>query len=130
MTKQRAPFMPVTPDFDDDQLERLAADKGVGELVKPAEVQTRAGEAASPSSPPVQTPRPKVEPQSHMPGATPRDRMKTLNLELPDYVWTDLKIRAAHAQTSVRHIVMMALRANGIMIAEADMVEDGRRLRT
>lgn len=56
--------------------------------------------------------------------------MKTVNLELPDYVWTDLKIRAAHEQTSVRHIVMAALQGHGVTIAEVDMIEDGRRLRS
>jgi hypothetical protein len=45
-------------------------------------------------------------------------------------VWTELKIRAAHKQTSVKHIVMTALKADGITIAEADMIEDGRRIRT
>lgn len=55
--------------------------------------------------------------------------MKTVNLELPDYVWSDLKIRAAHQQTSVRHIVMTALKGHGIAIAEVDMIEHGRRVR-
>ena len=43
MKQQRAPFMPVTPDIDDDRLERLAAEKGVGSLVKP--VANGAGES-------------------------------------------------------------------------------------
>ena len=55
--------------------------------------------------------------------------MKTVNLELPDYVWTELKIRSAHRQTSVRHIIMTALKGDGISIADVDMVEDGRRAR-
>ena len=55
--------------------------------------------------------------------------MKSVNIDLPDYVWIDLKIRAARLQTSVRHIVMTALKADGIQIAEIDLVEDGRRLR-
>lgn len=132
MTKQRAPFMHVTPDVDDSELERLAAEKGVGALVKPSEQTPRAGEGSSTPEKPIPQPAVRERKMIANPatGATPRDRMKTVNLELPDYVWTDLKIRAAHAQTSVRHIVMMALKANGIMIAEADMVEDGRKLRS
>lgn len=55
--------------------------------------------------------------------------MKSLNIELPDYTWTDLKIRAAREQVSVRHIIMSALKEQGIEISEADMIEDGRRLR-
>ena len=60
---------------------------------------------------------------------TPRSKMKTLNLDVPDYLSTDLKIRAAHNQTSVRHVVMIALIKDGFVIKDADMIEDGRRLR-
>lgn len=133
MTKQRAPFMPVTPDIDDDQLERLAHDKGVGAMVRPASQQSSTeapvGQGAQPPvSPPA---KPKVAKASASAAtATPRSEMKTVNLELPAYVWTDLKIRAAHKQTSVRHIVMAALKAHGVEIADVDMIEDGRRLRT
>ena len=130
MTKQRAPFIPM--EIDDDDIEKLAAAKGVATMVRPAApvphatpavptAAEREGEAQS---------SPKPDQPAVRPGATPRNRMKAINLELPDYVWTDLKIRAAHAQTSVRHIIMKALRANGVTIAEVDMVEDGRRLRT
>lgn len=33
--KERAPFLPITVDIDDDALERLAQKKGVAEMVKP-----------------------------------------------------------------------------------------------
>ena len=55
--------------------------------------------------------------------------MKSLNLELPAYVWTELKIRAAQRQTSLKHVVMSALVKDGVTILEADMIEDGRRIR-
>ena len=126
MKTQRAPFLPVTDDIDDDKLERLAHDKGVGSLVKPFVHQNRAGEGPNSAVPPDPGAIGAEEPAA---AATPRSRMKTVNLELPDYVWTDLKIRAAHKQTSVRHIVMTALRREGIAIADVDMVEDGRRVR-
>lgn len=138
MKSQRTPFMPVTPDIDDDELERLARDKGVGAMVKatdPApQPEARAGQGAMPAAPRTaalvtrSTPRAEAKPPESEP--TPRSRMKTVNLELPDCVWTDLKIRAAHAQTSVRHIVMAALLGHGVTIAEVDMIEDGRRLRS
>ncbi len=60
--------------------------------------------------------------------ATPRSQMKTVNREVPDYVWTELKIRVARSQVSVRHVVMSALIKDGITIKDADMIEDGRRL--
>lgn len=122
MTKEREPFMPLDPDIDDARLEQLAETKGVAKLVKP--VANGAGEAA----PKRQADTPvKVETVADV--ATPRARMKTINLELPDYVWTDLKIRAAKEQVSLRHIVMTALVAYGVEIAESDMIQDGRRLR-
>lgn len=132
MKSTRAPFMPVSPDIDDQRLERLAEEKGVGTLVKASANANRGGEAApivaAPATQTVQS-----EPESGVAetadAPTPRSQMKALNLELPVSVWTELKIRAAHKQTSVRHIVMCALREQGIAIAEVDMVEDGRRLR-
>lgn len=119
MRTQRAPFMPVTPDIDDDRLERLAREKGVGAMVKPAKEPARAGEGAA-----------AAEPERPAPAdATPRSEMKSLNLELPVYVWTELKIRAAQQQSSLKHVVMTALLKDGITIRDADMIEDGRRLR-
>jgi hypothetical protein len=102
----------VSSDLD-DRLERLAQDKGVGAFVTPPAVSDRSGEGAKPAADEV----------------SPRGRRKSLNLELPDYVWTELKIRAARNETSVRHIVMTALLGEGITIEDADMIEDGRRLR-
>jgi hypothetical protein len=128
--KQRAPFHSVTADVDDARLERLATDKGVGALVRPA--PERAGEGAPPRiTVPVANAKPptKAEAVETAAVATPRSEMKSVNIELPVSVWTELKIRAARQQTSVRHIIMTLLRNDGIDINDADMVEDGRRLR-
>lgn len=121
MKQQRAPFQPVSADVDDHKLERLAAEKGVGSLVKT--VANGAGEMAK-SVKPETAPVPAASSD-----ATPRSQMKTVNLEVPDYVWTELKIRAARGQVSVRHVVMSALIKDGITIKDADLIEDGRRLR-
>jgi len=40
-----------------------------------------------------------------------------------------IKTRAAQQMVSVRHIIMAALRASGLEMKDADMIEDGRRLR-
>lgn len=133
MKSQRAPFLPVVGDIDDDKLEQLARDKGVGSLVKTTTNQNKAGQGAAAEKPAqvdVGVEAAAGPDAIDASAATPRSRMKTVNLELPDYVWTELKIRAAHKQTSVKHIVMTALKADGITIAEADMIEDGRRIRT
>ena len=61
--------------------------------------------------------------------ATPRSRMKSLKIELPDYAWIELKKRTAEDMVSLRFFIMDALRAKGISINPADMIEDGRRFR-
>lgn len=123
-TSHRPAFLPLESDLD-GELEQLARAKGVGTFARPAPVEPGAGPSAD-----LTPPAPDTEDQTGQAGQpTPRSRMKTLNLELPDYAWTEIKIRAVHRQTSLRHVVMEALVADGITIAEADMVEDGRRLR-
>ena len=60
-----------------------------------------------------------------------RDRrsIQRIPVELPDYVVDDVKRRALDGHCSARHIIMKALRAYGLHIADEDMPEDGRRLR-
>ena len=55
--------------------------------------------------------------------------MHKINFEAPDYLSTELKIDVARKQTSVRHVIMMALKKAGFTIKDIDMIEDGRRLR-
>lgn len=76
--------------IDDEQLERLAHEKGVGSLVEPTANKNRAGEGA-PVAPGITGSQ--IDAGGMPSASTPRSRMKTVNLELPDYVWTDLKIR-------------------------------------
>ncbi len=113
MRKERKEFVPITPDID-ERLDRLADAKGVPKLVHPDVASD--GKAAAP----VQAPPAPAE---------ARPRMKSVTLDLPDYVWSELKIRAVQDESSLRHIVMTALKEFGITIKDADMVQDGRRLR-
>ena len=123
MKTERVPFVPLRNDIDDDRIERLAREKGVGTFDLP-EREEQGASVARPTVAP--TPKSVIDEGS---GATPRSRMKTVNLELPDYVWTELKIQAVQQQTSLRHVVMTALKVAGHRISDVDMVEDGRRLR-
>lgn len=87
--------MPIVQDIDDDKLEKLAQEKGVPALVKAPSISTEAEAASNPvgqgARPKPASRKPKEEAAPSEP--TPRSRMKSINLELPDYVWTDLKIR-------------------------------------
>jgi hypothetical protein len=112
----------------DARLEAKAAEKGIPTLVTPR------AEPSKPEEPLilVQHAAPSPRRQGREPErgqSTPRSRMKGLKIELPDYVWIALKIQAAEEMVSLRHLIMTALRAQGISINDADMVEDGRRLR-
>lgn len=120
----RPAFLPLDPEID-ASLEQLARAKGVGRLERPAVEEKGAQQTVI-----TESPEPENSDTSGLDSqATPRSRMKSLNLELPDYAWTEIKIRAAQRQTSLRHVVMAALVADGITISDADMIEDGRRLR-
>jgi hypothetical protein len=99
----------------DQRLEAKAAEKGIPTLVTP--------EAAAPAVVAGKRSRAGGAAQS-----TPRARMKKLGVEEPDYAWIAVKTRAAREMVSVRHVIMSALRAQGIEIKDADMSEEGRRL--
>lgn len=60
---------------------------------------------------------------------TAKTRMRPLNVDIPDYLWLELKIRSAQKNVCVRNLVLSALKRAGFSIADADMAEDGRRLR-
>ena len=124
----RPAFQSIELDTIDARLEAKAAEKGI-----PTLVQTRVEPPADitpqdvPAVPAIQAPRKtgKGVPKE----ATPRSRMKPLKVELPDYAWIELKKQVAEDMVSLRYFVLDALRAKGIRINEADLVEDGRRFR-
>jgi hypothetical protein len=114
MKTERKPFMPLDPEIVDDQLEQLAATKGVGKLEKPAQPSGE-GEGV------ITAPR-----QVERAGTHASEKCK-IHIEAPDYLGTALKIQAATTKTSVRHIILKALKDAGFEIRDADMFEDGRR---
>jgi hypothetical protein len=119
-------FQSVELDLVDKRLEAQAAEKGIPTLVSPAmqaleQTQSEA-RATEPSPKPAKKAAPAARPSQ-------RDRMVSLNVEVPAYVWIELKTRAAQEMMSVKHFTLRALREQGIEVREADMVEDGRRMR-
>ena len=124
--RPRPAFQSVELDPIDARLEARAAEKGIPTLVTPkAEEGARA--PSVPPEPVAPVSRNAARTASRQ--ATPRSRMRGLKIELPDYVWVALKKRAAEEMVSLRHVIMTALRDKGISINDADMFEDGRRLR-
>lgn len=115
MSNQRKPFLALDADIDDTRLERLAEEKGVATMVKSA---SGAGEGATKVAAAL------ADPDSI---PTPRSQMKNFSIEIPEYVWKALKLRSVHRGITVKHVIMTALRGDGLEIRNADMIEDGRR---
>ena len=113
MQKERKSFMPLTPDFD-DRLDRLADAKGVPKLVTPHDPGTGKGTGTKPTT---------VASEA----SVTRAPSVRLNLEIPDYLLVELKIKAATEKSTARHLVLSALQHAGYRIDGADMAQDGRR---
>ena len=58
-----------------------------------------------------------------------RAGLEKLTIEVPWYLADAVKRAALDKRTTVRHLVMLALKKDGFQIAAADLVADGRRTR-
>jgi len=96
-------------DVDDEALDQLSGMMGVPSLVRAKPL---------PASP-VETEKSDQELR----------QTEKLTIVIPGYLMDALRLGAASERTTVRHLVMSALRAYGYDIAEEDMVSDGRRAR-
>jgi hypothetical protein len=121
-TKPLPSFRPIGAplDVDDAALDRVGDKLGVPTLVKPA--PARASQAAlRREAPPAESPARDAAPV--------RAALEKLTIELPTYLTDAMKREALDKRTTVRHVVMLALQANGFEIAAADLVPDARRTR-
>lgn len=111
--KRRLPFRSIGDalDIDDAALDAVNARLGVPQMVRPVADTPRKLE---PSTPAIEQARPAPE---------------KLTVELPGYLMDTLRITAAERRTSIRHVIMLALKTGGFAIADADLVPDGRRTR-
>mgnify|MGYP000915254231 CR=1 FL=1 len=105
-------FRPIAAplDVDDAALDRINASLGVPTLTKPVANRRQPDELA-PAVPDVRTP------------------LEKLTVEIPSYVMDAVKRAALDRRTTVRHVILTALKAEGFEVAEADLVPDGRRRR-
>lgn len=114
MSEKQTRFRPIaTPlDVDDAALDRVNSQLGVPTLTKPLGQSAPAGVKAPP-----------------LPAAPEHAPLEKLTIELPSYVADALRREAAANRTTARHIVMLALRKNGFLVEDSDLVPDGRRSR-
>ncbi len=114
MTTSAHDFKPVEIDELDQKLNETAARKRIPTM-KSTEIVDP--ETNGSTDVPMAASRPLTAPR------------KPLSIEVPDYLATELKIKAARQSVTVRHLVLTALVAAGYDIEAVDMDEDGRRLR-
>jgi hypothetical protein len=153
MTNTKKPFLPITNDIDDMVIERMAQAKGVPTLSvgaeserprniarrEPADVPQAAmsagwesaekgrGDALVPAA--VAADMADVARSEPSSGPNARARVTYVRAGIPDYAHKELALRQIHENVTLNYLILQGLRAIGITIAEADMVEDGRRLR-
>jgi hypothetical protein len=116
MTTERKPYPSFTDDeIDEATLDRIAHDKRIGTMVmpKPASREGASRKAALPAAPDALP--------DHLP--TPRSGMRNVNTEMPEYLGTELKVRAAQDRTSIRFLIMNALSKDGFDVRPADLEE-------
>jgi hypothetical protein len=100
-------------DVDDAALDRVNTELGVPTLTRPV-ANSGGGKRKQPAAgkaPPVRSP------------------LEKLTIELPNYLMDALRRSALDERTTVRHVVMLALKAKGFELLEPDLVPDGRRQR-
>lgn len=109
MTEKANRFRPIAGplDVDDAALDRVNSQLGVPTMTKPAAL-----------------------PQPALAGSLPeRAAPEKLTIELPRYLADAIRRAAAEQRTTARHLVILALRAQGFEVDDADLVPDGRRAR-
>lgn len=114
MSKPALVIQPIDFDVATRAVERFSKERKIPSMTYPGEGEGPLAET------------PKATEVASLP---PRRSIKRIPVELPDYVVEDVKRRALDGNCSARHIIMRALRAYGLHIADEDMPEDGRRIR-
>jgi hypothetical protein len=110
---------------DAAKLAEVTADLGFGRPVSAPEGPSEP-HGGSPTTPP--------RPAPHKPSKTPAPAAAdsgatSLKIDVPDTVWTTLKMEAVRRRVTVKFLVLEALSHQGYEIDLANVPEDGRRLR-
>lgn len=117
MSKPSVVIAPIDFDAATRAVDKFSADRKIPSMVYPAEEKGRGVVETAPT------------PSVALATASRRKVIQRIPVEMPDYVFDEIKQRALASRCSARHIILKALRSAGIHIADEDMPEDGRRLR-
>ena len=112
MTKPN--FRPIQPlDANDAELDRVNERLGVPTMVRPA--------------PKSLLPSPPAPIANAVRIATPPRRQEKLTTRLPGYLVDAMKVAALERRTTVRHIMLLALKDTGFVIEPEDLSPDARK---
>jgi hypothetical protein len=112
-------------DMDEEAIDRLVAQTGAPSLVHPTPLADDAEQGHHDQAQAARSTRRVREPVTGK--ATPRTKWGRVTIELPDYLIEELKMRVVKNKSSLRHVIMKALRAQDFTILDADLIKDGRK---
>lgn len=125
-------------DEDAVRLAEASADLGFTRPISAPEPQAPAARS-KPDTPPASAsltpagfeaaPRPRLRRQANKPAPTEVIDHTSLKIDVPDAVWTSLKLEAVRRRVTVKFLVLEALARQGYEIDLDKVPEDGRRLR-
>jgi hypothetical protein len=136
---ERKPFFSIAEEID-TVAEQVARRKGIPTLTPPSAIDTPAAHIVpgpsndKPAAPATVTheSRAAVLPaarEAPVPSALRPARASYVKVKCPDYLLDQLYEQTRKERITLNHLILTALRAQGFRVDDADMVEDGRRLR-
>lgn len=125
------PVKPVLRTLALDQtakvVEQHAKEQGIKTLVATGSPKTEAAPAAI--EPVSTTPPPRGRGQGSKPQVQKQSPARRMAVDLPVYLISALRMRAAEDETTIRYVITRALRKDGFTVEAQDLIEDGRRER-
>lgn len=118
MNDKRGSVIPIKPiDFDAAErvTETFAKQRNIPAMAFPKQDATTGQGSELPESP------------KQVPLPVARLDMRRMSLDLPAYVFDDIRRRALDTNCSARYVILKALRSAGVHIKDDDMAIDGRR---
>jgi hypothetical protein len=131
---ERKPFFSIGDEVD-RAAEDLARKKGIPTLTPPTGIDAASAHIVpGPSNDkPVRSgplPSASSAPAEPLAAAAARPaRASYVKVKCPDYLLDQLYARTRKERVTLNHVILRALREKGFRVDDADMVEDGRRLR-
>jgi hypothetical protein len=136
----KKPFKPLGEDLD-DLAERVAASKNIPTLMPPTPAPEEGRGLAGPRAQPLRAPLVQTQARTIFrpaapgrPKPVPSSAITEIRLRCPHHISDQLayeqqRLRQEGHRVTLSYLILSALQKAGYHVEEADLVEDGRRLR-